>query len=282
MAFAVVTPLLFVIAARAAVDPFDVAFERFHRNETLVWREEGAQTTVAVHDRGGSQPMRMMFLDGNHQANDSPATAFVHHRIGALPVMLHPNPKNRAGRRPRRRRHARRGRAPQSRVDVVELSPAVVAGSEFFKHINFNLLERPNVRLQVDDGRNFLMMTRKKYDVITADIILPRHAGAGALYSREYYELVRSRLAPGGVAMQWNGGDSETEYKLLMRTFMSVFPHTTLWGDGSLMLGSLEPFTLSQSAYEAAGQASSSFRGMWRRSRRIFIAGPGGHPRVRR
>ncbi len=49
--------------------------------------------------------------------------------------------------------------------------------------------------LHVDDGRNFLLMSRKKYDVITADIILPRHAGAGALYSREYYELVRN--APG-------------------------------------------------------------------------------------
>ena len=38
---------------------------------------------------------------------------------------------------------------------------------------------------------------------------------------------------------------------MLMRTFMSVFPYTTLWGDGSLMLGSVKPFTMSQSAYEA-------------------------------
>ena len=50
--------------------------------------------------------------------------------------------------------------------------------------------------LHVDDGRNFLLMSRKKYDVITADIILPRHAGAGALYSREYYELVRDARWP--------------------------------------------------------------------------------------
>ena len=89
---AVVAPMLFLMAARIAVDPFDVAFERFHRSETLVWREEGAQTTVAIHERRGSPPMRVMYLDGNHQANDSPATAFVHHRIGALPAMLHPKP----------------------------------------------------------------------------------------------------------------------------------------------------------------------------------------------
>jgi spermidine synthase len=79
-------------------------------------------------------------------------------------------------------------------VDVVELSPAVVAGSEFFKNINFDLLARPNAHLRVDEGRNFLLMSRKKYGVVTADIILPRHAGAGSLYSREYYQLVRMRF----------------------------------------------------------------------------------------
>lgn len=274
LAIAVAAPAVFVIGAYFAVDPFDVAFARFHRGETLVWREEGAQTTVAVHDRRGSQPMRIMFLDGNHQANDSPGTAFVHHRIGALPVMLHPNPKTAlvvglgGGATP--------GAVARLNVDVdvVELSPAVVAGSNFFKNINFNLLERPNVHLRVDDGRNFLMMSRKKYDVITADIILPRHAGAGALYSREYYELVRSHLAEDGVAMQWNGGDSESEYKLLMRTFVSVFPYTTLWGDGSLMLGSMKPFTLSQSAYEARRVTFEQFPWDIATLKRIFIAGP--------
>ena len=274
IALAVVTPLLFMLAASAAVDPFDVAFARFHRNETLLWREEGAQTTVAVHQRGGSQPMKVMFLDGNHQANDSPGTAFVHHRIGALPVMLHPNPRTAlvvglgGGATP--------GAVARLNVDVdvVELSPAVVAGSDFFKNINFNLLARPNVHLRVDDGRNFLMMSRKKYDVITADIILPRHAGAGALYSREYYELVRAHLAEGGLAMQWNGGDSAAEYKLLMRTFLSVFPYTTLWGDGSLMLGSMKPFTLSQSAYEARRVTFEQFPWDVATLKRIFIAGP--------
>ncbi len=274
VAIAVAAPVLFVVSAAAAVDPFDVAFDRFHRNETLLWREEGAQTTVAVHQRRGSQPMKVMFLDGNHQANDSQATAFVHHRIGALPVMLHPNPQTAlvvglgGGATP--------GAVARLNVDVdvVELSPAVVAGSDYFKSINFNLLERPNVTLKVDDGRNFLMMSRKKYDVITADIILPRHAGAGALYSREYYELVRDHLAEGGLAMQWNGGDSETEYKLLMRTFQSVFPYTTLWGDGSLMLGSMQPFTLSQSAYEARRVTFEQFPWDIATLKRIFIAGP--------
>ncbi len=274
IATGVIAPVLFLIGARVAVDPFDVAFERFHRSESLVWREEGAQTTVAVHDRAGNPPMRVMYLDGNHQANDSPGGAFVHHRIGALPVMLHPNPSSAlvvglgGGATPGAvARH-------NLQVDVVELSKAVVAGSDYFKHVNFNLLERPNVTLHVDDGRNFLLMSRKKYDVITADIILPRHAGAGSLYSREYYELVRNALNDDGLAMQWNGGDSETEYKLLMRTFTSVFPYTTLWAEGSLMLGSKVPFTISQSAYEARRVGFDQFKWDLPTLKRIYSAGP--------
>lgn len=273
-AIAVGAPLLFLAGAVVAVDPFDVAFERFHRSETLIWRQEGAQTTVAVHDRRGNPPMKVMYLDGNHQANDSPGGAFVHHRIGALGAMLHPNPSTAlvvglgGGATPGAvaRHHLT--------VDVVELSKAVVAGSDFFKHINFNLLERPNVTLHVDDGRNFLMMTRKKYDVITADIILPRHAGAGSLYSQEYYKLVRNALADGGLVVQWNGGDSATEYKLLLRTFTSVFPYTTLWADGSLMLGSLQPFSLSQSGYDARRTSFEQFQWDLPTLKRIYSAGP--------
>ena len=275
LAYAIVglAPVLFGIGAYYAVDPFDVAFARFHRRETLVWRAEGVQTTVAVHDRAGNPPMRIMYLDGNHQANNSPATAFVHHRIGALPVMLHQAPTT------ARVVGLGGGDTPGALarhdvdVDVVELSAAVVAGSDYFKDINFDLLSRPNAHLRVDDGRNFLMMSRKKYDVITADIILPRHAGAGSLYSKEYYELVRDALAEGGLVMQWNGGDSMTEYKLLMRTFLSVFPYTTLWGDGSLMLGSMKPFTLSQSAYQARRAGFELFPWDLATLKRIYVAG---------
>jgi spermidine synthase len=275
---AIVGPVVFAMTALNTVDPFEVALEQLHRGERPLWRQEGVQTTVAVHERPANpRPMRIMYLDGMHQANDSGSTAFVHHRIGALPVMLHPRPTTAlvvglgGGATP--------GAVARFDVgmDVVELSAAVVAGSEFFTHINFDLLKRPNVRLRVDDGRNYLLMTRRKYDVITADIILPRHAGAGALYSREYYQLVRNALAEGGLALQWNGGQTETEYKLLMRTFLSVFPHTTLWGDGSLMLGGLKPFELSVSGYEAR-RTSPGFHDFldWDIDaiRRNYVAGP--------
>lgn len=278
-AIAIVGPVLFAMSALNAVDPFAVAAARQHRGERILWREEGVQTTVAIHERGeGGGVMRIMYLDGMHQSNDARGTAFVHHRIGALPVMLHPAPRSAlviglgGGATP-----GAVARFPSLEVDVVELSKAVVDGSAFFRHINFDVLQRPNVTLRVDDGRNYLLTTRKKYDVVTADIILPRHAGAGSLYSKEYFELVRSVLNDGGLVLQWNGSETETQYKLILRTFLQVFPHTTLWGDGSLMLGSLRPFELSQAAYERRRQ-EPGFRDLFDWDfdtiRRSYVAGP--------
>ena len=275
----VVGSVAFVMSALNAADPFAIAAEQLHRNEKILWRQEGVQTTVAVHDATAARhPHRILYLDGMHQSDDLPSTAFVHHRIGALPAMLHPAPRRAlvvglgGGATP-----GAVARFPGIDVDVVELSGAVVEGSAFFNHINFGLLQRPNVHLRVDDGRNYLLTTQKKYDIITADIILPRHAGAGALYAKEYFELVRDALADDGLALQWNGAPTDTPYRLIMRTFVSVFPHTTLWGDGSLMLGSKRRFTLSASAYEQR-RRSPQFREMfdWNLEtiRENYVAGP--------
>ena len=275
----IVGPVAFSMCAVNTADPFAIADQHLHRGERVLWRKEGVQTTVAVHERGiGSNAMRILYLDGMHQSDDLRSTAFVHHRIGALPVILHPNPRRAlvvglgGGATP-----GAAAQFPSVDVDVVELSDAVVEGARFFSHINFNLLERPNARLRVDDGRNFLLTTRDKYDVVTADIILPRHAGAGALYAREYFELVKNALSENGLALQWNGAETDTPYKMIMRTFMSVFPHTTLWGDGSLMLGSMKPFELSASAY-ARRREDPAFRAAfdWDLDmlRRSYVAGP--------
>jgi spermidine synthase len=275
----IVGPVAFAMAALNVVDPFALTAETAHRGERLVWREEGVQTTVAVHDttRGG-RTHRVMYLDGMHQASDFGSMAFVHHRIGAMPVMLHRQPKRAlvvglgggatAG---------AVARFPGIDVDVVELSSDVVSAARLFEHINFKLLDRPNVRLRVDDGRNYLLTTREKYDVITADIILPHHAGAGALYSREYFALVRNALADHGVALQWNGGNGATAFKMILRTFLAVFPNTTLWADGTLMLGSVEPFELSRGNYEArraAGEFEGLFDWDFDTLMKMYVAGP--------
>jgi spermidine synthase len=241
--------LLFLAAALAVPDPFALALSQRHPGEELLWRREGVQTTVSVHRRPDGT--RVMYLDGHHQANDSAAMVSYHRLIGHLAMALHPDPREAlviglgggatAG---AVSRHA------GARVDVVELSRSVAEGAGWFRHVNHDVLGRPNVRLRVDDGRNYLLLTPKRYDVVTADIVVPRWAGANHLYAAEYYRLVRKALKDGGLMLQWNGGESETEYKLILRTFLSVFPHATLWEGGRLMVGTKEPLRLERAAFE--------------------------------
>jgi spermidine synthase len=272
----IVGPVAFLMSGVNVVDPFEDFVQRTHRNQRLVWLGEGVQTTVSVHQQ--RQGSRVMLLDGMHQADDSPRSRLTHHRIGALPMMLHPDPKRvlviglGGGATP-----GAAAMFPSAEVDVVELSDDVVEGAAFFGHINFDLLTRPNVRLRVDDGRNYLLTTAAKYDVITADLILPNRAGASSLYSRQYFELVRKALAPGGMVLQWLGSDTDFEYKLIMRTFLAVFPETTLWGDHSLLVGTLEPFTLGAARF-AERRGDPRFRRVfdWDLDtiRALYVAGP--------
>ena len=247
---ALVLVALFAGAVRLVPDPFEAALERRHgRGERIFWREEGVQTSVSIHTRAFRG--WLMYLDGLHQASDAPEMVKLHRLIGHLPMVLHPDPRRSlvvglgGGATP--------GAVSQhaTEVLVVELSDSVRKGAGFFKHVNYDLLSRPNVRLRVDDGRNFLSLTRERFDVVTADLIQPIHAGAGNLYSREYFTLVRTALAANGLALQWIGHRPDTQYKLIMRTFLDVFPETTLWLDGQLMVGSVAPLTLSPALLDA-------------------------------
>ncbi len=129
-------------------------------------------------------------------------------------------------------------------VDVVELAGAVATGARYLDSINYGVLTRPNVHLRIDDGRNHLLVTERKYDVITADVILPIYAGSGNLYSAEYFRLMRRVLKPGGLVLQWVAG-TDAEYRTIARTFLSVFPEATAWMDGTLLVGSVEPLAAS-------------------------------------
>jgi spermidine synthase len=231
---AAVSAVAFSYLAGHVPDAFAAAHTRRHgRDMREYWREEGVQTAVSVH---ASQFRRTLFLDGLHQANDNPDMVQLHRIIGHLPMVLHPAPTDAlviglgGGATP-----GAVSQYPQSRVQIVELSDSVRKAAAFFSHVNYDVLNRPNVQLRVDDGRNFLTLSGEKFDVITADIIQPIHAGAGNLYSREYFMLVRDALKEGGVVLQW-----------IMRTFLDVFPHATLWYDANLMVGSLEPLRISR------------------------------------
>ena len=232
-------------------DPFVQFMAQRYAGTGLVWKQEGVEATVVVHQLGSGPSGRLlMTINGNHQAGTDFPTTFTHHRIGHLPMLVHPAASTALV-------IGLGGGATAGAVsvhdgvdvDVVELADAVVNAARYFASINYDVHTRANVHLHVDDGRNFMMLTDKHYDVITADITQPIYAGSGNLYSREYFQLMRRVLKPGGVVMQWIPG-SEAEYNLIARTFLSVFPETTAWAGGSLFIGSVEPLRLRRQDFD--------------------------------
>jgi spermidine synthase len=238
----------FVVVVGKLSDPVATLLALRVPAQPVVWREEGIQTTASIHTFLGGRRLAM-YLDGYHQAANDGATLLLHYKIGTLPIALHPNPHNAlvvglgggatAGAMSRHRGLT---------VDVVELSNTVVRASDFFRQANFELLTRPNVHLRIDDGRNYLLSMRQRYDIITADTIQPVRAGSASLYSKEYFTLVRDRLNEDGIALQWFGG-TEQEYRLVARTFADVFPYVTLWDNGTLLVGTKRPLRISPESF---------------------------------
>ena len=125
------------------------------------------------------------------------------------------------------------------------------------------------------------MLTPRRYDVITADVIHPIFAGSGNVYSVEYFRQMRRVLNPGGIVLQWVAG-TEAEYKTIARTFLSVFPGTTAWVAGGLLVGSVEPLRLRRSDFEWKLKLPGSRQGLARSERReLRRAARGLHGRPR-
>jgi spermidine synthase len=248
-AIAVGASVAFGAAVWLSPDAFVQFVAQRYRRQEIVWREEGVEATVVVHKAANN--VLSLTVNGNHQASTDGGTTYIHRRIGHLPMALHPFARTALV-------IGMGGGATAGAVsihdgvdvDIVELADAVVRGAKLFEAINYGVLSRPNVHLRVDDGRNYLMLTRRGYDVVTADVIHPIFAGSGNLYSVEYFTLIRRVLNRGGLVLQWVAG-TEAEYKAIARTFLSVFPETTVWVDGSLMVGSLEPLRLRRAEFDA-------------------------------
>lgn len=116
---------------------------------------------------------------------------------------------------------------PVDRIVTVELVPGVaLAAAHYFRDANRDVFEDPRTRVVVDDARNFLRMTQRRFDVIVADLFVPWRSGTGALYAREHFGAARERLATGGVFCQWLPlyQLSTAEFLTVAATFLDVFP----------------------------------------------------------
>ncbi len=263
------TPILvgsaaaFAVAVFALPDVFHDVIVRRYTNHEVLWHQEDAQTAVSVVSRDG---IRTLLIDGMHHASDGEGMVRNHEVIGAMALAVHPDPRQilivglgggaTAG---------SVGLTRSALTQVVELSPSVIAAGRWFDRTNHSVLKNPRVGFQVDDGRNFLLTTERRFDLITADPILPEMAGAANLYSADYFAIARRALAPGGMMLQWLPTDNEYRYKMMLRSFASAFPHMTVWHSGGIVFGSATPIRVSPEAFariSAQAQVGQLFEGI--------------------
>ncbi len=134
------------------------------------------------------------------------------------------------------------------RVDAFEIEPAVVEASSYFDELNGKPLEDPRLRLIMGDARTRLERSETIYDLVISAPSNPWLTGVANLFTKDFFELIASRLEPEGIFCQWFHlyGMSEASTRSLLATFRSYFPHTLVFKERDLiMLGSRKPIRFS-------------------------------------
>jgi len=203
-------------------------------DENLLTLREGTHGITAVVERPGSRRVKL----NNHYGLGGTASTGDERMQAHIPLLLHAAP----------RRVAFLGLGtgisaggalfhPVEQVTIAELVPEVITVSrQFFAKENEHVLDDPRTRIVADDARHFLRGTAERFDVIVGDLVVPWRAGEGSLFTVEQFALAKRALAPGGIFCQWLPlfQLSEPEMKILLRTFLSVFPRAEIWrGDFS-------------------------------------------------
>lgn len=146
----------------------------------------------------------------------------------------------------------------QTIAEIEPLVPKVV--STYFSEHNFAVVTNPKVRVHIDDARHFLQTTEERFDAITSDPLDPWVKGAAMLYTREFFELAKSRLNPGGVVTLFvQLYESNTEaVKSEIGTFFEAFPNGMIFantfngaGYDLVLLGQVDASQIDVDAIEA-------------------------------
>lgn len=235
----------------------------------ILYTGEGMNASIAISqwDDGAYQ----FHVSGKVEASTEPYDMRLQRMLGHLPGVIHPNPKSvlivgfGAG--------VTSGSfvvyPGVERIVICEMEPLIPpTATKYFGRQNYNVMNDPRVQIVYDDARHFILTTREKFDIITSDPIHPWVKGSATLYSKEYFELVKQHLKPGGVVTQWVPlyESSRDVVKSELATFFEVFPNGTLWGNengggyDSVAFGQVEPARIDLDAIEARLQQPSYSR----------------------
>jgi spermidine synthase len=140
------------------------------------------------------------------------------------------------------------------RETIIEIESLVPrAAAQYFSEPNFNVLHNPRVQVRIEDGRHYLLTTGERFDGITVDPLDPWVKGAANLYTKEFYEVMKQHLNPGGVVTMYIQlfETNQDAVKSSVATFFEVFPNATIWGNpyqgrghDMVLLGQVEPLKI--------------------------------------
>jgi len=227
--------LVIVSFSTPAWNPLQMSSELFGKLSTLdlLFYKEGISSTVTVvqHPTLAKHPHLTLAIDGKPNASTT-GDMKTQLLVGHLPMLLAPEAKEVIS--------IGHGSGittgaiathPLTKLVTLEIEPAVVEASRFFDPFSGNVLDDSRVQMVVDDARNYLILTKDRFDVIVSEPSHPWRSGSSKLFTEEFFRLGRSRLRPGGIFTQWIHfyGIRAPELKAVIRTFHSVFPHVFIF-----------------------------------------------------
>jgi spermidine synthase len=218
----------------------------------LVFYEEGRGATVAVaQQQARDNVFRRLFIQGVSNSGDAMPSLRYMRLQAMLPLMIHRGePKSAlvigfgtgitAG-------AAMKYPGLERRV-CVELLPAVVKAGALFPE-NYGAGRDARMQVRLRDGRQELLRSEERYDLITLEPPPPSAEGVVNLYSTEFYRLASKRLATNGLLAQWLpiAAQNDEDTRALVGSFLDVFPYASLWTTElheMMLVGSMQPMEL--------------------------------------
>jgi spermidine synthase len=261
---AAVVAIVYLISGVTPVPPLLIAYGRrimtSQGTSKILYTGEGMNSSIAISQ--WSDGAIQFHVSGKVEASTEPYDMRLQRMLGHLPALVHTNPKSvlivgfgagvTAG--------SFVTHPGMSRIVICEMEPLIPpTATEYFAKENYNVMNDPRTQIYYDDARHFVLTTREKFDIITSDPIHPWVKGSATLYSKEYFELVKEHLNPGGVVTQWvplYESDMDT-VKSELATFFDVFPNGTVWanelnggGYDVFLMGENEPAKINLDALQ--------------------------------
>jgi len=204
---------------------------------TVLYTGEGRNSSIAI-TRWNANGARQFHVSGKVEASSLGMDMRLQRMLGHIPALMHPNPKSvlivgfGAG--------VTSGsftRYPSiNRIRICEMEPLIPpTTTEWFGDDNYRVAQDKRTQITYDDARHFVRTTKETFDIITSDPIHPFVKGSAALYSKEYFEMVKAHLNDGGIVTQWVPlyESDEASVKSEIATFFEVFPGAMVFANTS-------------------------------------------------